>query len=204
VTEGFEKLWEKRRLDLSVETLVLNTDFKELFTEEERIIAKTRLAEYGYTPLTGEVTDVEVCRVSISFDGLVVGKSYDRQYLAEKWGYKDWHALARGIVTPKDENKIILFVTKIKQDTQTQYNDYIEGGILHMEGETNHQHDERIIGTLNFLMMKYFCLIEKFITLLLFTLGKYIFLITLRIWVKREVYLNFVFLRVKQLLEVRF
>lgn len=47
-TDGFAKLWEMGRLDLSVEALVLKEEYKELFTEEERKICKERLNEYGY------------------------------------------------------------------------------------------------------------------------------------------------------------
>ena len=30
------------------------------------------------------------------------------------WGYASFHAIARGVVTPKDDNKIVLFVTEEK------------------------------------------------------------------------------------------
>lgn len=48
-TEGFEKLWEMGRLDLSVEALVLNEKYKELFTDEEREICTERLRKYGFS-----------------------------------------------------------------------------------------------------------------------------------------------------------
>ena len=47
-TEGFFRLWELRRLDLSVEALVLNDDFKELFSDEERERCRERLTKYDY------------------------------------------------------------------------------------------------------------------------------------------------------------
>lgn len=47
-TEGFTKLWEKKRLDLSVEALVLKPQFASLFDEIEQENARKRLAEYGY------------------------------------------------------------------------------------------------------------------------------------------------------------
>jgi hypothetical protein len=50
VSEGFTALWEKGRLDLTVEALVLHERFSELFTDEEREIARQRLAQYGYRP----------------------------------------------------------------------------------------------------------------------------------------------------------
>lgn len=50
VSEGFTKLWEKGRLDLSVEAVVLREQFAPLFTADERQIARDRLAQYGYRP----------------------------------------------------------------------------------------------------------------------------------------------------------
>ena len=47
-TDGFIKLWENRRLDLSVEALVLKEEYKELFSEDIRNICANRLKEYGY------------------------------------------------------------------------------------------------------------------------------------------------------------
>lgn len=49
-TEGFAKLWELGRLDLSVEALVLKSEFQSLFTNETRGICRDRLKEYGYFP----------------------------------------------------------------------------------------------------------------------------------------------------------
>lgn len=49
-TYGFEVLWEKHRLDLSVEALVLDSRFAKLFTDEEKNMCKARLIEYGYAP----------------------------------------------------------------------------------------------------------------------------------------------------------
>lgn len=47
-TYGFEVLWENKRLDLSVETLVLKPEYRELFTDEEIERCKSRLNDYGY------------------------------------------------------------------------------------------------------------------------------------------------------------
>lgn len=48
-SDGFTTLWEKGRLDLSVEAHVLKPEFAQLFSREESDIARRRLAEYGYT-----------------------------------------------------------------------------------------------------------------------------------------------------------
>ncbi|KAA3643218.1 MAG: hypothetical protein DWQ07_22135 [Chloroflexi bacterium] len=48
-SEGFTKLWECERLDLTVEAHVINDEFSSLFTTEECNIARARLLEYGHT-----------------------------------------------------------------------------------------------------------------------------------------------------------
>lgn len=48
VSSGFTALWEKGRLDLSVEAVVLQDRFARLFTDEELDTARDRLTEYGY------------------------------------------------------------------------------------------------------------------------------------------------------------
>ncbi|GIJ11425.1 caspase domain-containing protein [Micromonospora andamanensis] len=50
VSSGFTTLWEKGRLDLAVEAVVLQDRFAGLFSDEELDIARDRLAEYGYSP----------------------------------------------------------------------------------------------------------------------------------------------------------
>jgi len=76
---------------------------------------------------------------------LVIGKEYARPYLANLWGYKSFNAISRGVVTPRDENKIILFITKDKQESLTQYKDHIANDLLFWEGEIGHGNDNRLI-----------------------------------------------------------
>ncbi len=49
-SEGFTALWERHRLDLTVEAHMIQGRFALLFTEEERDAASRRLEEYGYRP----------------------------------------------------------------------------------------------------------------------------------------------------------
>nr|MBA3533071.1 EVE domain-containing protein [Ardenticatenales bacterium] len=49
-SEGFTRLWELGRLDLTVEAIVLKPEFASLFSEEERTRARERLREVRYTP----------------------------------------------------------------------------------------------------------------------------------------------------------
>ena len=50
VSDGYTALWERRRLDLTVEARVIETpQFHRLFTKEELGICRQRLSDYGYT-----------------------------------------------------------------------------------------------------------------------------------------------------------
>ena len=54
VSEGYVALWERDRLDLTVEALIHdNPEWQPLFTEEELDIIRKRLADYHYKPVTG-------------------------------------------------------------------------------------------------------------------------------------------------------
>jgi hypothetical protein len=83
--------------------------------------------------------------VTVTFDNLHIGEQYDRPQLSNLWGYKSFHAIAKGAVTPRATPYIILFITREKQEFQTQYEDYLENGILKIEGEINHTSDKRMI-----------------------------------------------------------
>lgn len=50
-SDGYTNLYERKRLDLTVEAVVVeNTRWHPLFTPEEIEKAKKRLSAYGYTP----------------------------------------------------------------------------------------------------------------------------------------------------------
>jgi len=48
VSDGYTALWERGRLDLTVEALILNKKWYPLFSDQEREIAKQRLTEFNY------------------------------------------------------------------------------------------------------------------------------------------------------------
>ena len=48
VSDGYTALWERKRLDLTVEALILKSEWHDLFSDAERDIAHQRLIEYGY------------------------------------------------------------------------------------------------------------------------------------------------------------
>lgn len=49
-SQGFTELWERRRLDLSVEALALQPRFQHLFTDVEARTARRWLSDHGYEP----------------------------------------------------------------------------------------------------------------------------------------------------------
>lgn len=80
----------------------------------------------------------------INFTNIEIGKKYERPWLAKEWGYRGYQAFSKGVFCPSKSKQIILFVTRIKQKSLEQYNDYISGEYLFWEGEKGHRHDERI------------------------------------------------------------
>jgi len=56
-SDGFTTLWERHRLDLTVEDHVLRAEFASLFSDADRE-ALTRLREYGWRARTG--TEYEI------------------------------------------------------------------------------------------------------------------------------------------------
>ena len=80
----------------------------------------------------------------LDFSRIQIGKKYERPWLATEWGYRSYRAFAKGVFCPRGTKQIILFVTRIKQESLEQYNDYISGEYLFWEGEKGHGHDNRI------------------------------------------------------------
>ena len=81
----------------------------------------------------------------VDFSQIVIGQKYDRPTLAMLWGYASFNAISRGVITPQNQNLIVLFITKEKQECLTQYEDHIDQDILFWEGENAHGSDGRIV-----------------------------------------------------------
>jgi hypothetical protein len=47
--DGLTRLWELKRLDLTMEALVLRPEFASVFTEDELVVARERLTKVGYS-----------------------------------------------------------------------------------------------------------------------------------------------------------
>jgi hypothetical protein len=80
----------------------------------------------------------------VSFENIVKGNTYSRQQLATMWGYAGYQAIARGVVTPRDDNKIVLFVTEEKQSSSEPYDDKLDGDMLEWEGPNDHFAEARM------------------------------------------------------------
>ncbi len=48
-SEGLTRLWEAKRLDISMEATILQEPWSQLFTDEELSVARKRLEELGYS-----------------------------------------------------------------------------------------------------------------------------------------------------------
>lgn len=81
----------------------------------------------------------------VSFSQIEVGLAYSRSELTKLWCYSGIQALSRGVVTPRDDNKIILFVTRDKQNDHEQYEDKLSGTTLQWEGPTDHFAEDRML-----------------------------------------------------------
>jgi hypothetical protein len=79
----------------------------------------------------------------LSFHRIRIGGEYTRPELASMWGYKSFHAIARGLVTPSGDRKLIYFITEAKQSTARQYRDQLRGTTLEVDGPDDHFADER-------------------------------------------------------------
>jgi hypothetical protein len=76
--------------------------------------------------------------MAVSLRGLRKGSSYSRQALAELWGYPSLRAIPRGILTPRNDWKVFLFVTGggfVNEEL---------GTLLYWEGSSDHFADDRI------------------------------------------------------------
>ena len=85
---------------------------------------------------------------TVSFAGLRTGHQYTIHQLAKHWGYADYHALARGVVTPRGQNVIILFMTEDKERWAkgAQYTgDSTFGSYVIYDGPEDHFAEERMI-----------------------------------------------------------
>ncbi len=58
VSEGYTALWQRKRLDLTVEAVILDQQWSPLFTSAQRRTAIERLQQYGYTGSLPDINSV--------------------------------------------------------------------------------------------------------------------------------------------------
>ena len=58
VSDGYTALWRRKRLDLTVEALILDPQWWPLFTSTQRRTAIDRLRQYGYTGLLPDIGSI--------------------------------------------------------------------------------------------------------------------------------------------------
>jgi hypothetical protein len=58
VSEGYTALWQRNRLDLTVEAVILDPQWWPLFTSTQRRTAIDRLQQYGYTGPLPDINSV--------------------------------------------------------------------------------------------------------------------------------------------------
>ncbi len=80
-SEGFSKLWEKGRLDLSLEALVLDKEWSPYFSADLLEIARTRLLKVGYK-LSPELHGVSPSVPRSASETLLPGEVYARSSLS--------------------------------------------------------------------------------------------------------------------------
>ena len=82
----------------------------------------------------------------LDLSGLQLGRKYGRPWLAAKWGFAGPEAIIQGCVLSEGrKTKILLFVTRIKQKSLEQFNDYISGEICFGRVKNSTENDQRIV-----------------------------------------------------------
>ncbi|HMP04031.1 MAG TPA: hypothetical protein PKD86_15135 [Gemmatales bacterium] len=83
--------------------------------------------------------------MAVSFADIAVGSTYSRNDLVRLWEHVGVEAISRGVVTPQEDNKIILFVTLDKHPSARPYEDETVGPVLLWEGPNDHLAEDRML-----------------------------------------------------------
>jgi hypothetical protein len=111
--------------------------------------ARKRLRDAGFrfepdTPRSAQSHSRNTTQTNKVSSLLEVGQVYTRDQLRERFDITD-ATLDTGIFQPKGFNSIWLFVTEKKTSDRTQYEDRLDGDILHWQGQTSGRKDGSII-----------------------------------------------------------
>jgi hypothetical protein len=89
VSGGFMSLFNKKRLDLTVEALVLNEKYNDLFSEDERLIAWDRLHQFGYEVDYKKGTQVNEEKKEKGNESIYIPELEPKSRVREYNNYKD-------------------------------------------------------------------------------------------------------------------
>ncbi|MFF0243202.1 DUF262 domain-containing protein [Rhodococcus pyridinivorans] len=90
ISDGFSELWERGRIDLTVEALIIEPAFEALFTDAELDIARHRLTQFGYVPSSSAPTSSRPTRTSRDVSAPSNGSSTLASEKPE-WNGQDWY-----------------------------------------------------------------------------------------------------------------
>lgn len=85
--------------------------------------------------------------MAVSFESIQIGRKYTRRQLATIWGYSGYQAISRGLVTPANDNKIILFITCERRPGDTVYENQFVDDVLRIDGPEDHFAEGRVLSS---------------------------------------------------------
>lgn len=83
----------------------------------------------------------------VSFDSIEIGRKYTRPELAELWHCQGYQAISRGLVTPRNDTKIILFITEERRSGDTEYTNRLAESLLVIDGPKDHFAENRVLNS---------------------------------------------------------
>lgn len=101
---------------------------------------RPKLESLGFTVVSDEVASTS----SFASERLKVGSIYPREDLISFFSITD-ATINTGVFRPAGYRSIWLFVTRDKTNDRTQYRDFLEGDLLHWEGQTSGRTDSKIV-----------------------------------------------------------
>lgn len=148
-SDGFVRLWEAQRLDLSLEALVLNPEWSGYFSSDLLAIARKRLKDVKFELSSGASESIaseatSPSDVKLTSATLEAGKIYTRGDLRRLFDVTD-ATINNGVFRPKGQSSVWLFVTEKKTPDRVQYTDRLEGAQLYWQGQTSGRTDPLVV-----------------------------------------------------------
>ncbi|SQI29905.1 Uncharacterized conserved protein [Rhodococcus coprophilus] len=90
ISDGFSELWERGRIDLTIEAVVVEPVFEPLFTDAELDVARHRLTQFGYSPSSSTRTPSHSTNTSPNSPN-GNGESAESPSKKPAWNGQDWY-----------------------------------------------------------------------------------------------------------------